>query len=74
MFANSQNTVTLLETFCLNIPDHLTNINEECFNVPVSSLNRNERYREAQGQTAESRAGLERVGSCALPARPFLQL
>lgn len=73
MFANSQNTAALLETFCLNIPDHLTNTNAECFNIPVSSLNRDERCREAQGRTAESRGGLECVGSCASPARPFLQ-
>lgn len=72
MFANSENTVIFINPLCFNIPRHLTNTNGGYFNIPVSSLNRGKRYKEAQGQTAEQREGLQCVGSSALPSRMFL--
>lgn len=65
MFANSENTVIFIKALCFNIPDHLTNTKGGYFNIPVNSLNRGKRYKEAQGQTEDSREGFQCVGSCA---------
>lgn len=65
MFANSENMVISINPLCFNIPDHLTNAEGGYFNIPANSLDTCKRYKEAQGQTAESREGLQCVGSCA---------
>lgn len=65
MFTNSENTVLSINPLSFNISDHLTNTKGGYFNIPVNSLNRGKRCKEAQGQTAESREGLQCVGSCA---------
>lgn len=66
MFTNSENTVIFINPLSFNIPDHLTNTEGGgYFSIPGNSLNRSKRHKEAQGQTAESREGLQCVGSCA---------
>lgn len=64
MFTNSENTVIFINPLSFNIPDNLTSTKGGYFNVPVNSLNRGKIYKEVQGQTAESREGLQCVGSC----------